>query len=93
MKRRKGINHKLYIWQENTSALAFGSQRWQDQTHPTLSHIFSTFSDLPVLYNESSIQSFLAIHNNEDTLTQGHMLKAHDSAEFIKAQVPELQGL
>jgi hypothetical protein len=93
MKRLKGINNNLYIWQ--TSSQPFTSQflRHRPPSDPTLSHTFGDFSDLPVLYTESSIQSFLAVDNKEDTLTQGQMLRAHDRADFIKAQVPELRGL
>jgi hypothetical protein len=37
-------------------------------------HNFSAFIDLPVLYTEATIQSFLAMNNKEDTLTQSQML-------------------
>jgi len=51
------------------------------------------FADLPYIPTQSTMQSFLAMDNKEDTLTQSQMLKAPDSAAFIRAQTSEIRGL
>jgi hypothetical protein len=58
-----------------------------------LPHTFSVFADLPVLYTEATIRSFLAMNNKDDTLTQSQMLRVPDSEKFIAAQIPEIRGL
>jgi hypothetical protein len=93
MKRLKGINNNQYIFQPKPHPSPHEGTCNTSTPDPTLSHTFSTFSDLPVLYTESSIQSFLAVDNKEDTLIQGQMLHAADSAEFFKVQTPEICGL
>jgi hypothetical protein len=37
--------------------------------------------------------AFTAVDSQANTLTQSQMLKQHDMANFIKAQIPELDGL
>jgi hypothetical protein len=56
-------------------------------------HVFSAFYDLPIVHAESTVTSFLAMNNKEDTLTQSQMLKAMDNPKFIAAQLPEIRGL
>ncbi len=86
-KQQKGIDGHIYILNANAPIFSL------PPTYSTTQHIFSAFYDLPVQYSESTIQAFLALDNKNDTLTQSHMLKAHDSAQFIACQIPEIRGL
>lgn len=69
LKHHKGINHNLYIYHVPLPGAQSFPDRYRDQRDPILSHPFSSFGDLPVLYTKSSIQAFLAVDNKEDTLT------------------------
>lgn len=60
---------------------------------PDAPHVFSTYIDLPVVYTDTTLFSFLAMSNNKDTLTQSQMLKAHDQDQFITSQIPEIRRL
>ncbi len=90
-KQQRGINGNIYVaCPNNQHSLMHSAAPDMDQKLP---HVFSTFIDLPVLYTEASIQSFLAMNNKEDTLTQSQMLRSADSQDFIAAQIPEIRGL
>jgi hypothetical protein len=95
-KQQKGINGNVYgikdpsLHKGTTPAVIAddGSER-----NGPLNHIFSAFFDLPILYTEGSIQSFLAMNNKDDTLTQSQMLCTSDSEHFVNAQINEIRGL
>jgi hypothetical protein len=76
-KQRKGINGNIYIAKEDNplADLPYHESTSHDiASTGSLPCLFSEFVDLPVLYTEASIQSFLVMNNQEDTLTQSQML-------------------
>jgi hypothetical protein len=58
---------------------------------------FTTFDGISIdgIFNPDNPIAFAAASskNNADILTHSQMLQADDSSEFIKSQVPEIQGL
>jgi hypothetical protein len=95
-KQLKGINGNIYIAKEDN--LPADMHYHESTNHDiastgSLPRLFSEFVDLPVLYTEASIQSFLAMNNQEDTLTQSQMLQTSDHNHFIAAQIPEIRVL
>lgn len=56
--------------------------------------VFAAFYDLPTECLETHLHAcFNVVESKADTLTQSQMLKADDSTELIKSQVPEIRGL
>jgi hypothetical protein len=92
-KKQRCINGNIYI----LSAPIVNHNTYRQESSSTISTTlptaFSSFFDLPILYTEASIQTFLAMDNKEDTLTQSQMLKTTDNEAFIAAQIPEIRGL
>jgi hypothetical protein len=95
-KQQKGINGNVYVIKDpplrnDTTAAAIADEG--SEKNGPFNHIFSAFFDLPILYTEGSIQSFLAMNNKDDTLTQSQMLRTSDSGHFVTAQINEIRGL
>jgi hypothetical protein len=72
------------------------------QTQPAIDDFLDPISIFPPTTNPDFItpiniptapHAFTAVDSQADTLTQSQMLKQHDMANFLKAQIPELDGL
>lgn len=92
-KKQKGIDGQIYILNAATSISPHSQNKPTNNVPQILPHVFSAFYDLPIIHSESTIQSFLAMNNKDDTLTQSQMLKTPDKVKFISAQMPEIKGL
>jgi hypothetical protein len=92
-KQQKRMHGHIYILKENQPQATMHIPPNSDENDDIMPHIFSAFTNLPVLYTETSIQSFLAMNKKEDTLTQSQMLRTTNHARFIEAQIPEIRGL
>ena len=92
-KRRRGLHGHINVF---AAAPELDSQ-FSSPTLPSVfqhrSPVFSTFHDLPYIPTQTTLQSYLAMNNKEDTLTQSQMLKAPDSAVFVRVQASEIRGL
>jgi hypothetical protein len=90
LKCQKGLNGNRYILAIHVPPLQSSPAPSYGDDKPSA---IPYFDDLPYIPSSSTIQSYLAMNNKEDTLTQSQMLKAPDSTAFIQAQIPELHGL
>ena len=93
-KQQRGIDGNIYILNATPipiswpSIPAISGDMAQGNTQ-----VFAAFYDLPKDYLETNLHAFNVVDSRADTLTQSQMLKADDSAEFIKSQVPEIGGV
>jgi hypothetical protein len=94
-KQQKGIHGHIYILQASTipNSVTSSPEKSSDDIPHLFPHVFSAYSNLPTVFTDTTISSFLALNNKEDTLTQSQMLKSSDSSQFIQAQVSEIRGL
>jgi hypothetical protein len=91
-KRAHGIEGNIYVLH---APVLHHHTLPHTETNPDITQIstFSAFYDLPFIPTEHTIQSYLAMDNKDDTLTQSQMLRTTDKTSFLAAQTPEIRGL
>lgn len=94
-KQQKGIHGHIYVPQSPKTPVSSVTTNpcTDNNVTPIMHNIFSSFTNLPPIFTDTTLTSFLALNNKEDTLTQSQMRKSHDHNNFINAQNPEIRGL